>query len=126
VVAEIGDISRFSSAGHLASWCGLTPRHRESDTTVHRGSITKQGNRLIRWSAIEAAQKLRRDSRLYAKREALAERRNSAHLDHIDHLRDIEAPVASIATCVTPRSVSQSRLRQGLRLATLGTRDRLH
>jgi transposase len=77
MVAEIGDIGRFSSPAHLASWCGLTPRHRESDTTVHRGRITKQGNRLIRWAAIEAAQKLRKDSWLHAKREALAERRNS-------------------------------------------------
>jgi hypothetical protein len=42
-VAEIGDVDRFSSARHLTSWAGLTPRHRESDTTVHRGPITKQG-----------------------------------------------------------------------------------
>ena len=27
----------------LASWAGLTPKHHESDTTVHRGRITKQG-----------------------------------------------------------------------------------
>ena len=26
-----------------ARWAGLTPRHRESDTTVHRGPITKMG-----------------------------------------------------------------------------------
>jgi transposase len=76
-VAEIGDVTRFASPAHLASWCGLTPRHRESDTTVRRGPITKQGNRLIRWAAIEAAQKLRRDSWLYDQRERLAERRNS-------------------------------------------------
>ncbi len=25
----------------MASWAGLTPRHHESDTTVHRGRITK-------------------------------------------------------------------------------------
>ena len=25
LVAEIGDVHRFQSAGHLASWCGLTP-----------------------------------------------------------------------------------------------------
>ena len=25
-------------------WAGMTPQHRESDTTVHRGRITKQGN----------------------------------------------------------------------------------
>lgn len=55
-VAEIGDIGRFPSPGHLASWAGLTPRHRESDTTVHRGYITKQGSTLVRWAAIEAVQ----------------------------------------------------------------------
>nr|WP_243407651.1 IS110 family transposase [Frankia canadensis] len=38
----------------MASWAGLTPRHRESDTTVHRGHITKQGSTLVRWAAIEA------------------------------------------------------------------------
>src|SRR4051794_38420323 len=58
-VAEIGDVHRFSSAAHLASWCGVTPRHRESDTTVRRAPITKQGNKLVRSAAIEAAQKLR-------------------------------------------------------------------
>jgi transposase len=55
-VAEVGDVARFASARHLCSWVGLTPRHRESDTTVHRGHITKQGSRLLRWAAIEAAQ----------------------------------------------------------------------
>ena len=75
-VAEIGDVHRFASAAHLASWCGVTPRHRESDTTIRRGPISKQGSKLVRWAAIEAAQKLRRDSWLYAERERLAERRN--------------------------------------------------
>ena len=76
-VAEIGDVHRFHSAAHLASWCGLTPRHRESDTTVRRGPITKQGSKLIRWAAIEAAQRLGQDTWLHAERERLAERRNS-------------------------------------------------
>ena len=42
-VAEIGDITRFHRAEQLASWAGLTPKHHESDTTVHRGRITKMG-----------------------------------------------------------------------------------
>jgi transposase len=42
-VAEIGDVGRFAGAPQLCSWAGLTPRHRESDTTVRRGPITKQG-----------------------------------------------------------------------------------
>ena len=59
-VAEIGDIHRFADAPRLCSWAGLTPRHRESDTTVRRGPITKQRPRLVRWAAVEATQRLPR------------------------------------------------------------------
>jgi transposase len=52
-VAEIGDIGRFRDAPHLCSWAGLTPTHRESDTKVRRGHITKQGSNLVRWAAVE-------------------------------------------------------------------------
>jgi transposase len=55
---EIGDAHRFTGTRQLCSWAGLTPRHRESDTTVHRGRITKQGSTLVRWAAVEAAQKV--------------------------------------------------------------------
>jgi transposase len=57
-IAEIGDITRFPGPAQLASWAGLTPKHHESDTTVHRGRITKQGSRLVRWAAIEAVRRL--------------------------------------------------------------------
>ena len=53
-VAEIGDVSRFPGPRQLASGSGLTPRPHESDTTLHRGHITKQGSRLVRWAALEA------------------------------------------------------------------------
>jgi transposase len=56
--AEIGDATRFSSPDRLASWCGLTPRHRESDERVRRGSITKAGSPLVRWAAVEAISRL--------------------------------------------------------------------
>jgi transposase len=55
-VAEIGDVTRFASPAQLNSWAGLTPKHRESDTVVRRGPITKQGSTLVRWAAVEAAQ----------------------------------------------------------------------
>ncbi len=58
-LAEIGDVGRFTRPEQLCSWAGLTPRHRESDTTVHRGRITKQGSRLVRWAAVEAVQRVR-------------------------------------------------------------------
>jgi transposase len=47
-VAEIGDVARFTDPPHLCSWAGLTPTHRESDTVVRRGHITKQGSKLVR------------------------------------------------------------------------------
>lgn len=53
-VAEIGDVTRFTSPKQLCSWVGVTPRHRESDETVKRGPITKQGSALVRWAAVEA------------------------------------------------------------------------
>jgi transposase len=57
-VAEIGDVTRFPSPRQLCSWAGMTPKHRESDTKVHRGRITKQGNQLVRWAAVEAVQRV--------------------------------------------------------------------
>ena len=57
-VAEIGDVTRFARPQQLCSWAGMTPKHRESDTKVHRGRITKQGNKLVRWAAVEAVQRL--------------------------------------------------------------------
>jgi transposase len=57
-VAEIGEVTRFPHAAQLCSWAGTTPRHRESDTKVHRGRITKQGNTLVRWAAVEAVQRV--------------------------------------------------------------------
>jgi transposase len=75
-VAEIGDAGRFTDATRLVSWAGLTPRHRESDTTVHRGPITKQGSGLVRWAAIEAAQKIPASAGwLVGNRARIAERR---------------------------------------------------
>lgn len=75
-VAEIGQVTRFERAQQLCSWAGMTPRHRESDTKVHRGRITMQGNRLVRWAAIEAVQKLYGGA-IGATRARLTERRGA-------------------------------------------------
>jgi transposase len=75
-VAEIGDVTRFGGPRSLCSWAGLTPKHRESDTTVRRGRVTKQGSPLLRWAAIEAVQKMPADAGwLVSTRAAIAERR---------------------------------------------------
>jgi transposase len=75
ITAEIGDVTRFRNAGQLCSWAGLTPRHRESDTKVTRGHVTKQGSRLLRWALIEAIQRVPRDSVIGSVKDAIIARR---------------------------------------------------
>jgi transposase len=75
LLAEIGDITRFSSARKLASWAGLTPTVRGSDRTVHHGHISKQGPTWVRWVACEAAQTAKRHPDFAPAYEALARRR---------------------------------------------------
>ena len=70
---EDGSRGRFQ----LCSWAGLTPKHHESDTVVRRGSITKQGSRLVRWAAVEAVTQARGTSKLQVDRRHLAERRGT-------------------------------------------------
>jgi transposase len=55
LVLELGDIHRFPSAKHVASYVGLTPRVRASAERVRMGHISKEGNRLLRWARIVAA-----------------------------------------------------------------------
>ncbi len=74
-VAEIGDVHRFPGPGQLASWAGLTPKHHESDTKVHRGRITKQGSTLVRWAAVEAVQRISTHHRLGQIRDQVGVRR---------------------------------------------------
>jgi transposase len=76
--AEIGDVHRFARPEQLACWAGLTPRHRESDTKVHRGRITKQGSKLVRWAAIEAVQRAGSDNPIGAARARITARRPKA------------------------------------------------
>lgn len=75
MVAEIGDVTRFSSPDKLCSWAGLTPKHYESDTKVVRGRVTKQGSKLLRWAAIEAVSANHGGTRLQADYHRIAERR---------------------------------------------------
>jgi len=75
ITAEIGDVTRFKTAAQLCSWAGLTPRHRESDTKVARGHVTKQGSRMLRWAVIEAIQRVPRDSVIGSVKEAIIGRR---------------------------------------------------
>ena len=92
IIAEIGDVTRFKTAAQLCSWAGLTPRHRESDTKVTRGHVTKQGSRLLRWAVIEAVQRVPRDSVIGAVKDAIIARRGKEAQQHRQGRRRPPAP----------------------------------
>jgi transposase len=75
LVAEIGDVTRFPTPQHLCSWCGLTPKHRESDHKTRRGRISKQGSRLVRATLIEGISRYHGGTRLDAQYRKIARRR---------------------------------------------------
>lgn len=54
-VATIDDPSRFRRSDQVASYLGLVPRVHQSGQTEYRGRITKEGDRLLRWLLVEAA-----------------------------------------------------------------------
>ncbi|MEX3104916.1 MULTISPECIES: IS110 family transposase [unclassified Streptomyces] len=74
---EIADVTRFPDPQHLCSWAGLTPRHRESDTVVRRGHLTKQGSKLVRWAAVEAVQHAPENTPMRAHRDRIEARRGA-------------------------------------------------
>jgi transposase len=56
VLAAIGEIQRFESARHLASYSGLTGGLDQSGTHLVQKGITKEGRKELRWAMVEVAQ----------------------------------------------------------------------
>jgi transposase len=56
LAAEIGDISRFSTARKLVGYSGLTPTIKQSGQSSRTGRLSKAGPNTLRWAAVEAAQ----------------------------------------------------------------------
>jgi transposase len=101
-VAEVGHVDRFTRPEQLTCWAGLTPRHRESDTTVHRGRITKQGATLVRWAAVEAAHCSARAGWLATARTRLGDRRGRNWYAAHDHPRALDDRFQGISGRMRP------------------------
>jgi hypothetical protein len=77
MIAETGgDMSRFRTAGHLASWAGVCPGHHES-AGRHKSGKTRHGNRWLAAALGTAAMSASRtkDTYLAARYQRLVRRR---------------------------------------------------
>ena len=54
IALEIGDIGRFPSAEHLASYAGTTPRVHASGGRVRYGALRQDVNQYLKWALVEA------------------------------------------------------------------------
>jgi transposase len=55
LVATVGDVQRFPSGRHFASYLGLTPREHSSGSRRHLGAISKRGDAYLRMLLIHGA-----------------------------------------------------------------------
>ncbi len=68
IALEVGDIGRFLSAGHLASYAGTTPRVHQSGDKIRYGKLRSDVNRYLKWAFMEAANSICLNQRHYPER----------------------------------------------------------
>jgi transposase len=54
VAVEIGDLGRFEGVSKLHAYAGIIPSTHSSGERSYHGKIIKEGNRWLRWAAVEA------------------------------------------------------------------------
>jgi len=78
-VLTIGPVERFRKSKQIVSYLGLNPRESSSGGRQRLGSISKQGNSMVRFLLVEAAQSASRyDEELRRNYQRLKFRRGSA------------------------------------------------
>jgi len=55
-VLTLGPVARFRRSKHVVSYLGLNPKEHSSGDKQHTYAISKQGNTMMRWLLVEAAQ----------------------------------------------------------------------
>ena len=74
IMAEIGNLTRFTTAPQLMAYLGLVPSEHSSGASKRRGGITKTGNSHVRRVLVEAAWTYRHPARKTATLQRRAER----------------------------------------------------
>ena len=97
LVAEIGDITRFTNPRQLMAYLGLVPSEHSSGSTRRQGGITKAGNGAARRMLIEAAWSYRFPARISRELPPRQE-----------HLAKPIRDIARKASCCTDRGSKQT------------------
>ena len=66
IYLEIGDVHRFPTAAHLASYSGLVPTVHASGGKAWHGPTSPQANHYLRWAFVEAANAILMHRHTYA------------------------------------------------------------
>ena len=72
ILMTVGDMSDFPSAGHLASYAGLSPRTNQSGTSIMSNSLNRAGNRKLKnalWQSSFASIRFHERSRQFYERK---------------------------------------------------------
>ena len=80
IVAEIGDVTRFGDEEKLAKFAGLTwRRHRSGEFEGEDRSLTKTGNRYLRYYLVEGANSVRQHCPAFGSYYAIKYREATRH-----------------------------------------------
>ncbi|KXA92597.1 hypothetical protein AKJ65_07310 [candidate division MSBL1 archaeon SCGC-AAA259E19] len=55
LTTELGDVERFFGPNEVPAYAGIVPSTEQSGSKEVHGSITKEGNKYLRWAAVECA-----------------------------------------------------------------------
>lgn len=83
VYLEIGDVSRFPDAAHLASYAGLVPTVHASGGKCWQGPTPRSANHFLKWAFVEAANVISTRQKAWAEKHVVQLyqrlRRNKCH-----------------------------------------------
>jgi transposase len=105
VATEIDDIRRFESAAKLHSYAGVVPSTHSSGDRSYHGKITSEGNRWLRWAAVEAVwPAIRADFglQIFYRKHALRKNGNTAKVATAKRLLSIIYKMLNEGRCYVP------------------------
>ena len=86
----VGDVNRFPSDDHLASFFGIVPASRDSANVKRRGKMTKDGSSISRWAlSVMVDTVTKHNQPIEAYYQAVKKRTGSGKLAHVATMRKL-------------------------------------